>query len=1083
MNNKQFVTVLLFALLLCFSLNTKTFAQFDTAVVLGTVRDKGNAVVPGASVTLKSLDTEIAANTISDGDGNHQFLNVKIGNYELTVTQTGFQTGRVDRFAVSVGARQRVDATLEVGAVQNTVDIQSSAVSLIESDSSVRGQLINRKQAVELPLNGRAYAELALLSTGVVRTPSANTSVTAREASFSVNGLRSTANNFLLDGVDNNYYGTSNQGFSNQVVQVSPDAVAEFNVATNNLSAEFGRGGGASVNVALKSGTNQFHGTVWEFVRNTSFNAVGFFKPALNVKPKLNRNQFGATLGGPILKNRMFFFLDYEGYREVASSVGFATLPNAAQRSGNLGAPIRNPFTNEIYADGIIPQSAIIPFARKVFADLPAPTNTAAANNFVNLNRTTNNRDKGNVKIDHQFNETLRGFFRYSQSRADIYQPGIIPGPSGLEGNGFTRIPIIQVAGGATWTLGRNSLLEARMGFSRAQSGKEPPLIGGPSPKELYGLDGLPTDKSLTGGLPVQTFIGGFSSLGRQATNPQFQYPTVWNPKLNFTTALGKHALKAGVEAQVLHLEHLDVNPVLGRDVYAGGFSRPTGGTAAAGIYSLADFLMGARNSYSLVNPDIANLRQNMWFGYVQDDFKVSRRLTINAGLRYEYATPYFERDNRLTNFDPNTNALAFAKAGSIKERALVNPDRNNFGPRIGAAYNWNDKTVMRGGYGISYSHFNRTGTSYLSLNAPFFILALVEQAPGPNFRNTQQGYPTGLTDSSRFNPLTTTIQAVAPDAPAGRVSSWFFSVQRELASDLLLDVAYVGNEAKNLIVINDQNEARPNRVGENLSIQARRPNQAFSSISTIFPFGFSSYHALQIKVEKRAARDLYLLNSFTWSKSIDNASQALDQPAGDGPSVQSIYAPDNDKGLSANDLPLVNVTSLVWEVPVGRGRQFGGGMNRFADALVGGWQISGINNMTSGRTINLSYANAGAFAVIPGLAVFGRPNYRPNVTGDPLTPKDQRTPNTYLTRATVAAPTDVSKPFGNAGRNIVRGYAFYQLDLSVAKNFQLRENLKLQFRAEAFNAFNKTNFGNPDGNISNAGYGIIRSTFDPRQF
>ena len=323
-------------------------AQFESASVLGTIRDASRSLVPGATVVLTSLDTGIVVSTVTDGDANYQFLNVKLGNYEATASLAGFQTSRVSRFTVTVGARQRVDFVLEVGSVEATVEVQGRAASVLETDSSDRGQLINQKQVVELPLNGRAYSDLALLSTGVVKTASASGGLFAREGSFSVNGLRSTYNNFLLDGVDNNYYGTSNQGFSNQVVQVSPDAVAEFKVVTNNMSAEFGRAGGAAINTALKIGTNELHGAGWEFMRDTALNAVGFFKPALGRKPTLERHQFGATLGGPVVRNRTFFFVDYEGFREKVASVAFATLPSAHQRQAIHAVPIPKPVTGEV---------------------------------------------------------------------------------------------------------------------------------------------------------------------------------------------------------------------------------------------------------------------------------------------------------------------------------------------------------------------------------------------------------------------------------------------------------------------------------------------------------------------------------------------------------------------------------------------------------------------------------------------------------------------------------------------------------------------------------------------------------------
>lgn len=390
------------------------YAQFDTAAVLGTVTDASGASVAKATLTLKNTQKGISLSTKSLENGNFEFPTVAIGNYTLSVEQTGFQAQISREFPLAIGARQRVDFRLAVATTQTTVEV-GAEVALIETDSSDRGQRIESKQIRELPLNGRAYSELVYLSAGVVRSPSANQGFATREGSFVANGLRSTFNNFLLDGLDNNYFGTSNQGFSNQVVQVSPDAVEEFRVITNNMSAEFGRSGGATVNASLKSGGNAFHGSLWNFLRNTELNAIGFFRPAFG-QPRLNRNQFGFTFGGPIVKNKTFFFTDYEGYREVNSSNAFATLPSLALRSGNIGLPVRNPFSGVLYPNNVIPASDIIPFARTVASQIPVPTNSAAGNNFQTLYRITDNRDKGDAKVDHYFSEKLRGFFRDRKS-------------------------------------------------------------------------------------------------------------------------------------------------------------------------------------------------------------------------------------------------------------------------------------------------------------------------------------------------------------------------------------------------------------------------------------------------------------------------------------------------------------------------------------------------------------------------------------------------------------------------------------------------------------------------------------------
>ena len=373
------------------------FAQFDSATVLGFISDQTGAAMPGVTVTLTNPATGISTTAVSDERGQYQFLNVRIGTYSLKAELQGFTTAIAENFTVAVNARQRVDLALSVGGVGETVQV-TGAARLLESESSDRGTVISREQIVNLPLNGRAYADLALLSPGV-RKSSISTS---RDASFNVNGLRSALNNFILDGVDNNSYGTSNQGFSNQVVQVSPDAVEEFKVQTNNFSAEFGRAGGAVINATFRSGTNQFRGAAWEFNRNTKLNATGFFKPSSGRKPEMNRNQFGGVFGGPIVRDRAFFFFNYEGFREVSKQLTFASLPTMEQRQGNLGMPVRNALTGELYANGVVPQAAITDFARKVLAGLPEPTRAGNSNNFDSLPRREDFNDKFDVKFDQK---------------------------------------------------------------------------------------------------------------------------------------------------------------------------------------------------------------------------------------------------------------------------------------------------------------------------------------------------------------------------------------------------------------------------------------------------------------------------------------------------------------------------------------------------------------------------------------------------------------------------------------------------------------------------------------------------------
>ena len=1058
-------------------------AQFDAATVLGTVRDSSGAVVPGATVTLKNVATGITATAVSDENGNYQFLNVRIGTYNARAELQGFSVAEAENFTVTVNARQRVDMTLKVGNLGETV-VVTGAAKLLETDSSDRGQVIHKEQIVNLPLNGRNYADLALLSPGVRRSAIAD----SRDASFNVNGLRSAVNSFILDGVDNNSYGTSNQGFSNQVVQVSPDAVEEFKVQTNNFSAEFGRTGGAVINASFRSGTNAYRGTVWEFNRNTALNAVGFFKPVNNVKPKLQRNQFGFVFGGPIVRNRTFFFTDYEGFRQISKTLTFASIPTAAQRAGILGKPIVNPLTGELYADGVVPASAIIPFAAKVLADLPQPIRAGTANNYESLPRRQDYNDKYDVKVDHTFSTRMNAFGRWSHRKVDNFEPSPIPGDTGSPSNAFVHVLNEQFAGGFTYTVTPESLLEVRLGVSRTQAGKSPPGVGTPNMLEKYGIPGLPTDPRFSGGLTEQG-ISGWTTFGRQNSNPQFQDPTVINPRINFSWIKGRQGLKTGYEYQAINTKIDDFHPKYGRDTYSGQFSRPAGAAADDKTYNLADFLMGARNGYSLVNPFIANLRQRMHFAYVQDDVKMNTRLTLNLGLRYEFATPQWEKDNYLTSFDPATNTLLKAKDGSIADRALVNPDTNNFAPRLGLAYAINDKTTLRSGYGVSYIHFNRMGgENLLSFNGPHVVAINITQQPSQGlcgaatapttcFRPTQMGYPEGLNVPANFSTLNARVNYIPKDTPTGNVTSWHASVQRELLSNLLVDVGYIGNRSRDILILGDFNQARPNGPTENATLQARRPIAGFQEIQAAFAGGKGDYHALQVKVERRYTRGLYLLNSFTWSRARDNASGHLEVQNGDNSRV-NYRDLASEFGRSGYDQPFNNTTSFVWELPVGKGRRYAANMHPIVDGILGGWRIVGINTMTSGMPINLSYSPASTSQVS------GLPTYRPNLLGDPVIPSSERTTRTiYLNPAMVQIPTDRSQPFGNAPRNAVRADPFRQFDLGLHKAFGLgRDNTRLEARIEAFNLFNTTNFQPANGNASSSAFGTITSTFPARQ-
>jgi len=1073
-----------------------SFAQFESGAVLGTVHDPSGATVAGAVVTLTNLSTGIAVRATSDTAGDYQFVNQRLGSYRIRVEVTGFETAETDPFDLVVNARQRVDVTLRVGKAEELVNV-SDAVSLIEAETSSRGQLINPKQIVELPLNGRSYADLTLLTPGVAKSPLENGTDSSRDASYHVNGGRSELNNFLLDGVDNNAYGTSNQGFSNQVIQPNPDALAEFKVETNNYSAEYGRATGAVINATIKSGTNQFHGEAWEFFRNTVLNATGFFKPVGGGTLPFNQNQFGGALGGPILKQKMFFFADYEGFRRVYHPLQFASLPTAAMDRGDFsafGVPIMNPLTGTVYANGIIPQTAFSALAAAVLPTLPTPNLPGGSNNFASSPADTISNDKGDFRWDVFLNSRLNLFSRYSQFDTRIFSPPNISGPAGGNANGNVTVRTKQAVVGTVWTISPTSVLEARLGVDYTEAGKNPSTLG--QTNAGFVIPNLPNDPSLAGGL-FSVNLSGFSQLGRQSSNPQFQDPFILDPKINFTKIIRRHSLKVGFEYQLINTAVSDFHPQFGVENFTGFFSDPASVTNPSALnsltsaqkqaYSFADFIFGAPNHYELNNNPVAHLRQRMYFAYLQDDFKVSPKLTLNLGARYEFATPQWERDNLLSNFDPATETLIFASGGDIYNRALVHPDHNNWAPRIGLAYKITPKTVLRSGYGISYVQFNRLGgENLLAYNGPNIVDAAIDQkpsagiclsaatAPGACFRTTDQGFPDNFASPSAFVTKNTQVRYIPANFGAGYVQSWHLTVQRELTKSLLLDIGYVGNHDVGLTILADANQAAPNLPGQNLSLAARRPFLNFNTIEESFNGGFGSYNALQIKLENKGSHGLYFINSFTWSKALDNAPGHLENFDGDNSRI-NILNPQSEKGISSYDQPFNDTLSVIYNLPFGRGRHWNIDHKAF-DLAVGGWSVDFINTVTSGLPLNVTYSTTTQAQVSPLLTPRG------NLSGQALY-LSTGNPTQYLNAAAFSVP-NFSQPFGNAPRNIARTPTLNQLDLGLHKNFGLgAESRFLQFRAEAFNVFNKTNFAPPSNlTFNTSGFGVFTSTFPSRQ-
>ncbi len=1124
------IAPLLLVAALFFLLCSQLQAQYENGSVVGTIRDASGAAVSGAVVTITNNATAATVKSTTNGEGDYEVPSLHVGVYTISATAQGFTAAVANNITISVAGRQRIDLSLKIGATETTVEVSDVALQL-ETETSERGQTITNYQSAAFPLVTRNYSDLLGLIPGSRQAPTAATTSSinslVRAGSYNVNGQRSMFNNFLLDGLDNNAYGESNQGFDNQIIAVPPDSVAQFQVVTDNESAEYGRSSGATVNVASQSGTNRFHATVYEFIRNTDLNAAGFFKPTLvgNTgisvpfkKPTFNRNQFGVNFGGRILKDKLFYFVDYEGFRQVLKPLNVLTLPTQNELNGILVTPVKNATTGVIYpANTPIPANAINPLSAQIisyFKQIPglpisglttgATPTGLAQNDYAVQVPFTDNADKGDLRLDWQINPKSSAFLRISDRKENGVNYPSIPIPLDGQTNGNIRILDQQVALGYTYLLGANRVFDARLGLDRTKAGKFNLSIGNTAfstPGQPGFIPGLPSNAVVAGGLP-SIGITGFSGFGRQSTNPQWQDPALLDPKVNFTWIKGKHSMKFGYEYERVWMAVNDNNPLYGSFTYGSGFSNAGGSTVSDTYW--ADFLFGTTTAYSLANYYVAHLTQNMHNLYAQDDWHALPNLTLNIGLRWEYGSPYADLYNRISNFDPVSQTVLTTTPGAVAGngitpysgggtygKTLVNPDYTDFGPRVGFAYSVDPKTAIRGGFGISYAHYSRAGSGdILGINAPQAQFASVTQiaptitnhcstplpaqiiaigATTPScFATADQGYPSGLVTS--FNKATDNITYIPKDSKDSYVESYFLSVQRTLAKNTLIDIAYVGNHGVKLQGFLNANQKNP-------SLGFARPYANWpSDITASIKEFYSNFNSLQVKYEQQFVGGLTLLNTFTWEHSLDNASASLE---GNTPSPQDGNNIRADYSQSDYNLPLANITSLVYELPFGRGRRFANSSNGFVDSVIGGWQVSGINTMQAGTPFNITYGPNGAQAVSPQISATyrGANEYRPNyVPGQKVTQgRSSRAANTgyvnYINLNAFVLPPikdaagNVLSPFGNASRNPGRSPAFYQTDLALNKKFSTPvESLKVEFRTEFYNLFNHTNLYLPGG-------------------
>jgi hypothetical protein len=1060
-------------------------AQQETAVLTGGVRDASGGVVPGATVTVTNAETGIATTTVTAEDGAYTVPSLRPGTYDVAVEIARFSRSIRRGVVLQVAQVARLDVTLQAGAVSESVEVSGGA-PLLETQTSSRGSVIDQKKIVDLPLNGRDYNQLALLSPGVLPTTPRLSSVNFKGA-FNVNGNRTFNNVFLLDGVDNISYSNSFRGENVQLVQPSIEALQEFKIQTNAYSAEFGRSSGAVINATIKSGTNRLRGSTYEFLRNDSLDANNFFSNALNApKPERRRNQFGAAAGGPLAKNRTFWFADYEGLRDREGVPRVRQVPTAAEKAGVFSSAVVDPFaagrpefSRNAQGQWVIPRDRWDPVGAAVVALIPDP-NVPGTTIYASTPVTVTRQDQFDVRLDHQVMQNASIFGRYSFVDANVFRPSPLPGLAEGSFNdafGENRMRSQGLALGLTWIVSPTLVGDIRFGMSRGDYFTEPPNFGVDGPGQV-GLRNAPSDPSIAGGLPKMN-IQGFDAVGRHTSTPQFQTPRSWNPRATFSWTRGAHFIKFGGEFLHVETKINDLNATIGRMNFENRFTNR----------AVGDLLLGLPSQLALTSYSVMDQSQNMYFAFAQDDFKITSGLTLNVGVRYEYATPPREKNNRLVNFDPVSGTEVTARDGGTFDRTLIHPDRNNVAPRVGFAWTPARKWVVRGAYGVFFSHTVRQGREgMLGFNPPYLVDNLLQTgvtgaaaiASAAPFRLVN-GYPSGLLDPGSLAP---TVARRAQDAnqTTPYIQQYNVGIQYEITSDTLIDLAYVGNMGTGLPGFRNLNQREVITNANGTQTAGARPYPAFGDIQWMESRVDANYNSLQARLEKRMSNGLTGSVSYTWGKALTDSPDHISTSGGGAGFDTGTFRepqdgnnPKRDRGPSEFDLTHRFVASYIWELPFGRGRRFGNDWSKAMDLVLGGWQLTGIHSLQTGLALTATLGGATV------LNIGGERRARPNLVGDPELPESQRTLARWFNTDAFAAFDPAPQAFGNAGVGIMRGPGLVNFDFTLAKNFNLTQRHYFQFRTEVFNAFNHANFGPPNIARDSAGFGQILTAANAR--
>jgi hypothetical protein len=1123
-------------------------AQSITASLEGIVRDPSGATVPEARVRVVNTNTNVAKEVTTNVDGFFIATLLQPGTYSITVEKQGFKQFQRDSIHLQVTQVAKLDVALEVGAITDSVRV-TGETPLLDSATSSMGQVIDTHEIVNLPLNQRNPFSLILLAPGVHGIIGS----TFNSSNWSANGGRPGSNEILLDGVPASPPVVNPiQGFS---IFPSVDAVQEFKFQSNNYSAEFGRSGGSVINLIYKSGTNQLHGTMFEFLRNSVLDANDYFSNQAGIPlTSFKRNQFGASIGGPVYfpkiydgHNKTFFFFAYEGLRERSAANPLrANLPTDRQKTGDFSQTFNaagqqvvifdpltttrqanGTFTRQPFAGNIIKPERIDPVAAAVTRYYPSP-NTAGdpftqARNFFGTSTTPNSINQVDMKVDQNISNNHRFFARVSRRKLLFGLVNYFPGDSLIaQGGNLQHQDSIGAAVNYTWTVAPTFLMDFRIGFSRMHLQFEPRSLGF-NPTDL----GLPS--SIAAYADILQFPqfapAGYQALGNGAFDFRRNSFETGSASWSNTKVLQRHILKFGFETRLQRVFNNETNQPVGGFSFGRDMTQGPNATTASQVAGdgFASFLLGLGSGNITKNNKNIATRSRYYAAYIADDWKVTPRLTLNLGFRYEVDTPRTENQDRMSRFDLNVASplgpqvgLPNLKGGLLfvgvdgRSRQQLPADKNNFGPRFGFAYQISSRMVTRGAFGMFYAPSlmqaggNVGNFGYRADTA--YVGSVDGVTPNDYLKNP---FPKGFTPiTGNARGLLTGIGGAVSTTIGPSVNpytlNWNYSIEYQLPGGILIETAYVGTRGLKLTeaVGDDFNLNQLNTsqlaLGNALLTQVKNPFfgviptgplsnatvpqsfllrafPQFTVVGDLFRIGSNSiYHSFQLKAEKRFKHGLSFLLAFTGAKQMDDHSAISN--VGSDFFRQNIYDRRNDWSISPNDVSRRLVMSYVWELPIGRGRLIGKGWNRPMDWVLGGWQLNGIATIEKGKPLTLVSSNP---------SQSGNSAERPNnngksakLEGDVGSRLDR-----YFDTSVFSVP--LAFTFGNAPRTLpdVRTPTLHSLDASIFKNFKFLETRQVQLRAELFNATNTPLFGPPNGSVNARLFGTISNQANnPRQ-